>query len=109
MSCWMAWISARSTGSSLDGASFLSRELAPFVAPHRLESGSDDLVGALTSRRAQLEEQVAGAGLDLDGGGVGHSTSLLLVYLPTIRGRLDVAREGSHLVRDVGSHWSSVY
>lgn len=54
----------------VDGTRLLGRDLAPFVTPHGLKSGPDDLVGAFTSRSAQPQEQVAGADVDLDGAGV---------------------------------------
>ncbi len=71
MSCWIARTSSRSAGSSLM-ACFCRSELAAFVTAHGCQGGEDDLVGALTPGGSYLEEQVAGARLNFDGGGVGH-------------------------------------
>jgi len=60
----------------LDGARVCGSDLAAFVALHRCQSGQDDLIGALTPGRADLEEQVTGAGLNLDSGGVGHNRAV---------------------------------
>jgi len=57
----------------LAGVRFGGSDLSAFVAAHRRESGEDYLVGALAPRGSELEEQVTGAGLDLDGGGACHA------------------------------------
>jgi len=59
----------------LDRTSLGCCDPATFVAVHRLQRGPDDLVGALPTRCAELQEQVSGAPLELNGGRISHVLS----------------------------------
>ncbi len=79
MSCWIARISARSTGSSLMACASAAATCRRSSRQHRFECVENDLVGALTASSSELEEKVTRARLNFHRGRGTHERSLLPV------------------------------